>query len=150
MLTADGNGSKAHRLTGPIAGRLGLGILSGLALASALGCAAILFWFDPSQSRFYPRCLFQEATGLLCPGCGSLRAIHQLLHGNLAAALRFNALLVVSLPVLAWFGGRYWVRRLRQQPPGTFQTKWLFLFLGIAVAFSIWRNLPGGLFALHL
>jgi uncharacterized protein DUF2752 len=63
--------------------------------------AAVLYQFDPAVVRVYPRCLLNTATGLECPGCGGTRAVHQLLHGNLLQALRLNALLVTSLPLLA-------------------------------------------------
>src|SRR5438045_3746474 len=64
-----------------------------------LAAATVLFFFEPGAYTFYPRCLFYQTTGLLCPGCGSLRATHQLLHGHIAAALRLNALLVTAIPV---------------------------------------------------
>src|SRR6266513_4699752 len=60
----------------------------------------ILFFFSPSQYPFYPRCPLHAMTGLHCPGCGSLRAVHSLLHGDIGAALHFNALLILSLPFL--------------------------------------------------
>src|ERR1035438_1340940 len=60
--------------------------------------ALVLFCFDPRQYHFYPICLFHQTTGLLCPGCGALRAMHQLLHGHLAVAFQFNPMLIVSLP----------------------------------------------------
>lgn len=41
-------------------------------------------------------------TGLKCPGCGSQRAIHQLLHFNVAGAFKYNALMVISIPVLVF------------------------------------------------
>ena len=41
-------------------------------------------------------------TGLLCPGCGTLRGLHQLLHGHLAAAFRLNPVMVLSLPLLGY------------------------------------------------
>lgn len=34
---------------------------------------------------------------MLCPGCGSQRAIHQLLHGHIAEAFKLNALLIPSI-----------------------------------------------------
>src|SRR6266536_3764949 len=71
-------------------------ILSSVAL---IGGAAFLYNFNPSQFSFYPTCLFYKTTGLLCPGCGTLRAMHQLLHGQIQGAFRFNALLVSSLPI---------------------------------------------------
>lgn len=58
--------------------------------------------FDPAQTGYFPKCPFRWATGLQCPGCGSQRAIHQLLHGKLKAAFQYNPLLVCSLPLLAF------------------------------------------------
>ena len=56
--------------------------------------------FDPATAPF-PRCPFLSLTGLQCPGCGSQRAIHALLHADIAGAWRSNALLVLSLPLVA-------------------------------------------------
>lgn len=52
---------------------------------------------DPNTAGFYPACPFRALSGLDCPGCGSLRALHALLHGDVAAAFGFNLLLVVGL-----------------------------------------------------
>ena len=62
-------------------------IVSAL-VAGAAGL--VLFCFDPRQYHFYPVCFFHQTTGLLCPGCGALRAGHQLLHGHLVSALCEN------------------------------------------------------------
>lgn len=61
---------------------------------------AVYALFDPSTAPF-PRCPFLSLTGLQCPGCGSQRAIHALLHADIAGAWRSNALLVLSLPLVA-------------------------------------------------
>ncbi|MGH9578069.1 MAG: DUF2752 domain-containing protein, partial [Terriglobales bacterium] len=63
--------------------------------------AAILYRWNPATAGFYPICPFLSLTGWYCPGCGSLRALHQLLHGNLGAAFDLNPLLVVALPFVA-------------------------------------------------
>ncbi len=55
--------------------------------------------YDPEKS-FFPRCPFYWATGLKCPGCGSQRAVHQLLHLHIGTALGYNALFVLMVPVL--------------------------------------------------
>ena len=65
--------------------------------------AVVYFALDPEQSRLFPRCLFLSLTGYKCPGCGSQRMLHALLHGDLAAAWHQNALLLSSLPLLAVF-----------------------------------------------
>jgi hypothetical protein len=124
----------------------GLWVLSGIVVGLAIVGTSILFWFDPASYGFYPVCLFHRTTGLLCPGCGSLRALHQMLHGNFAAAFRFNPLLVISLPLLIWFGALFAIKTLRHQR-SSFQQKWLWLSLGVGLAFGILRNLPIGPFA---
>jgi len=101
----------------------------------------ILYFFDPNQYSFYPRCLFHQTTGLFCPGCGSLRAIHQLLHGHLMAAARLNALLVLSLPVVLWMAARKILAGFMVRLPAPAFRRW-FLWIGLAILifFSLLRN----------
>jgi hypothetical protein len=109
----------------------------------------VLFCFDPRQYHFYPVCLFHQTTGLLCPGCGALRALHQLLHGHLAAAFRFNPMLVGSLSLLIWFGLRHgWPRRKRDLGAASIRPLWLWVALGAVLIVSVLRNLPGAPFDL--
>ena len=56
--------------------------------------------FDPIDSDLFPQCPFHSTTGLLCPGCGSQRAIHCLLNFDFVSAFSANALLVLSIPYL--------------------------------------------------
>lgn len=60
--------------------------------------ALMLYFIDPAQSEFMPKCAFKLLTGLDCPSCGSQRAVHAVLHGDLPAALSFNPFLVLSIP----------------------------------------------------
>jgi hypothetical protein len=109
----------------------------------------VLFCFDPRQYHFYPVCFFHQTTGLLCPGCGALRALHQLLHGHLAAALRYNPVLIVSLPFLFWLGARLARQQARHQPLSLgLRPAWLWLMLAAVLVVSVLRNLPGAPFAL--
>src|SRR5882724_8290263 len=89
----------------------------GFALTVLLAAAAslLLFFFEPGRYAFYPRCLFHQTTGLLCPGCGSLRAMHELLHGHVIAAVHLNALFVICIPPVCWVAARSFVRRLKDQ-----------------------------------
>ncbi len=70
-----------------------------VALLLVTGALLVLFFFDPATVGFYPPCLFKTVLGMGCPGCGSLRAMHQLLHGNFAAAWTLNAPVVVAVPL---------------------------------------------------
>ncbi len=94
------------------------GVFAGILLlgATGLGVGVMVFFFNPSTHGFYPVCLFHVLTGLNCPGCGMTRALHALLHGNFLLALKDNALFVAALTVLAVWGARFAVRKLRNQP----------------------------------
>ncbi len=75
-------------------------VLLGLALSFAGLLLYYLYQFDPNLSKFAPKCSFYYFTGLYCPGCGSQRALHALLHGHLSTAFAFNPLLLLMLPYL--------------------------------------------------
>lgn len=57
----------------------------------------LLYFFPPQDFAFYPRCPFFALTGLKCPGCGSLRAIHKLLHFDFGVAFAYNWCLLPSV-----------------------------------------------------
>ena len=60
-----------------------------------------LWHFDPNESEFFPKCPFFVHTGLKCPGCGTQRALHELLRLRPAEAFGYNAMAVIMMPVLA-------------------------------------------------
>jgi hypothetical protein len=114
-----------------------------LAVAGVLAVAA-LFWFDPGQYAFYPRCLFHATTGLHCPGCGALRGFHELLRGRWLMALHRNALVFGVAPLV----GVGWVwRRWRKGEPMhldhlRFDAASAGWWLGALLAFGVLRNIP--------
>lgn len=58
-----------------------------------------LYYFNPAEySHIYPPSLSREWGGYYCAGCGVLRGLHQLLHGNWRSALRYNPLFIICLP----------------------------------------------------
>ncbi len=119
-------------------------------LVLALGAAAwILHYFNPTEHRFYPACLFHALTGLNCPGCGSLRALHHLTHGEFRAALHCNPLLIVALTllVLTWIRQQGW-RRDSPFPTSRLRRPATAWAIGaIVIAFGVLRNVPGPAFA---
>jgi hypothetical protein len=58
--------------------------------------AALAEW-DPATTMWFPSCPLYAISGWQCPLCGSLRAVHALLHGAPLAALTFNPLTVAGL-----------------------------------------------------
>ncbi len=105
---------------------------------------AILFLYDPSQGALFPKCPFLLLTGYKCPGCGSQRALHALLHGEVKASLGFNALLVLSLPYvitgfwLEWLGGKQGFPNFSRRFFGPGAAK---IWLAIVLAWWLLRNL---------
>lgn len=74
----------------------------------------VYYSFNPSLYAFFPPCPFRTLTGLPCPGCGSQRAIHCLLHLDVVGAFRQNALLVLSLPIVLLL---LWAETVRTSKP---------------------------------
>ena len=106
----------------------------------------IYYRVSPTSSVFFPKCAFLMLTGLKCPGCGSQRAVHALLHADLASAFAHNALLVLSLPYLALLiGARLYVylhptSSLRSTLESPLAIRTYFV---ITIAFWIARNVFG-------
>ncbi len=125
------------------------------AVALLAGGAALLYWVPPTPGGIYPRCLFRSLTGLHCPGCGSTRCLHALLHGDLRQAAAYNVLLVLALPFLAACGVRFlWYRGRPRTAPGRRLPAWAIRVLfGVVVAYWILRNIdcpPFHLLAPHV
>jgi hypothetical protein len=102
----------------------------------------IYFVVDPS-SGILPECPFYKMTGLYCPGCGSQRSLHMLLHGRPGLALGLNPLLVVGLIytlietvilVAQWMGAKVRTMSSRKHVP--------WIVLAVIVVFWIARNIP--------
>ena len=81
--------------------RLCIALGTGAALAAGLAYIGLA---DPHRpGSLFPPCPFKLLTGWNCPACGGLRMIHDLLHGDLAAAVVDNVVLLVGLPMLAFW-----------------------------------------------
>ena len=106
--------------------------------------AIVLFVLEPGKSPFLPGCPFRALTGFTCPGCGTTRALHHLLHGNLLAAFQLNPLLILSLPFLLYALLRYTNTVLRGQPinRNSLAAKYIWALFGIVLFFWIFRNTP--------
>ena|SRR5256885_10589135 len=118
-----------------------------LPVAILVGSAAALValtLFDPDTSALFPPCPLRYLTGWYCPGCGSLRAIHQLLHGNLPAAWALNPLTVSLLPFLIYGAASYVRYELcgRYLPRRSLPAVWIRALCAVIILFGIARNIP--------
>jgi len=110
-------------------------------ILSCLFALGILFFYNPAQFSFYPFCVFHRLTGWYCPGCGSLRASYQLLHGNLLAAFHYNALAVIAVPCVGVFC------LLHRKDPSKYNailysSQFVKAIFVIFIIYTILRNLP--------
>ncbi|HEX8904671.1 MAG TPA: DUF2752 domain-containing protein [Longimicrobiaceae bacterium] len=120
-------------------------VLWAAAATAAAPALAVLYLYNPLQVGFYPRCLLYVVTGVYCPGCGALRAMHALLHGRILTALDYNALFVLSLPFLGYAIAAQGLEALAGRPvlptrriSGRTARGILWLF----IVFTVLRNIP--------
>ena len=66
----------------------------------AVALAVVYYFVDPVEVTWMPRCLWKVATGTDCPGCGSQRMAHALMHGDFRAAWHANAYALCIIPVV--------------------------------------------------
>jgi hypothetical protein len=118
-------------------------LLAAMLTAFAVA-AVILRVLDPATSAIFPPCPVHYLTGWYCPGCGSLRAIHQLLHRDLRAAWAMNPLTVVLLPFLTYGLASAVLFQIRGQglPQPFLRAVWIRALCAAIVLFAIARNLP--------
>jgi hypothetical protein len=126
---------RLERLAGPLAA----GAVAGLGTIA-------LHLRDPHASGSWGYCP-TALLGFSCPFCGSLRAVNDLTHLDLAAAASSNLLLVVALPLVVAIWGRRvaacWRGGAAMAPLRVPRALWVALAVLLAV-FTVARNLPVG------
>ena len=123
-------------------------ILFGIPLI-VIGGGAALFFLNPNENSFFPKCSLYVATGYTCPGCGSTRALYHLTHGNVLEAFRLNPGLITLLLLSVTDYTRYAiaVKRAKRFQTLFCNTKLIFTLLGGMLIYGIVRNLPWAPFA---
>ena len=121
----------------------GHAVLLGLVALATTG-AVLLRLFDPAHSLLFPPCPLHYFTGLYCPGCGSLRAMHALLHGEFRQALGMNLLTVILLPFIGYglVSQICWHLRGRPIVATRMPVMWIRALFVVILLFGIARNLP--------
>ena len=85
--------------------------------------------------------MFNRLTGLYCPGCGTARGFHKLLHGDLLGAWRMNPLTVLLIPLIVYL----MAASVRRGPDGKSGSppSWIgWVVIVTIVVFWIARNIP--------
>jgi hypothetical protein len=116
-----------------------------LLAVGVLGASVLLHVRDPHRGGSWGYCPWLLLTGTYCPGCGGLRAVNDLTNGDVVGAASSNLLFVGTLPLV----GVLWARTVADRWRGVTRSVstrsavvYAGLFLGVAVAFWVLRNLP--------
>lgn len=102
---------------------------------------------DPEAAKgegFFPRCFFNLATGLHCPGCGSQRATHDLLHLRIGQALQHNVIIVILAILLLSKVYAVFTKKYAPHYYYNLGHKSYFTYgvLGVVILYWILRNIP--------
>ena len=101
---------------------------------------------DPHEAGSWGFCP-SAVMGWYCPGCGGLRAVNDLTHGQVVEAASSNLLLVTLMPLAIAALVLWSVDRWRGKPPrlsSRHASVVAAAALVVAIAFSVVRNLPAG------
>jgi Protein of unknown function (DUF2752) len=119
-------------------------------VAVAAGGLSFVYLLDPETSDLYPTCPFLSLTGFYCPGCGTLRALHQLTRGHPIAALDLNPLMMLLLPFIAYFLASHAMLAVTGRPLRTYFVRpaLIWALLGVVLVYWLLRNIPAYPFTL--
>lgn len=117
---------------------------SAALLALAAGALGFLYLVNPAASNLLPPCPFRVVTGCYCPGCGSLRALRQLVRGHPVAALGLNPLMVLALPFVGYHGLSQAKLVATGKPMRRVfvNSRWIWGLLCLVLIYGILRNVP--------
>ena len=105
---------------------------------------SLYFFLDPSSTAFFPKCPFLSFTGFYCPGCGSQRAIHNILQGNIFSGIRHNYLILLMGLVLGYQALIFLLNKFGSKTYGNLlhKSKMTKAILAMVIIFWILRNIP--------
>lgn len=111
-------------------------------IVTAIAFVIVYLFLDPAANRLFPKCPFYMLTDYKCPGCGSQRAIHALLNGEFIEAFKYNALMVVSIPVILLYG---YAEIMNKRKPRLYAALCsptvIWIILAVVIAWWIFRNI---------
>jgi hypothetical protein len=83
----------------------------------------LVFWLLPtSWLESKPSiCPVRHVFGLPCPGCGMVRALSCLGHGQIRKAWQYNRLVVIVAPLLAYTWGKTLLSAAKRRNPHIYQ-----------------------------
>jgi hypothetical protein len=123
-----------------------ISILKKISIPIAILALGMLYFnLNPKSFAYFPKCPFYSFTGLYCPGCGSQRAFHEMLHGNLWVGIQHNFLIILALLVIfykfyVFFHNSFQKENTVKNILYHNAAPWVILV--VVVSFWILRNIP--------
>ncbi|MBF8150537.1 DUF2752 domain-containing protein [Winogradskyella sp. F6397] len=105
---------------------------------------SLYFFIDPSATAFFPKCPFLSFTGIYCPGCGSQRAIHHILQGQIITGIRHNYMFLLVTVVLGYQAVIFVITKFGTKTYNNLlhKSKMTNTILVLVILFWILRNIP--------
>ena len=115
-----------------------------LLLGGVILFVAFLFIYNSKTMHFLPRCPFFWVTGMYCPGCGTTRGVHMLLHGDFEGAMHANILMIITVPYIIHRFLAYLLLHIfgKELPSIILPPVWVKILAGFTIIFWIVRNIP--------
>ena len=106
-------------------------------LITILFCGYFLYFNDPINSDYTPKCWFKVFTGLSCPGCGFQRCMHAMFHGDFLSAIKYNLFLAIGIPIVLVSAV---TETIRQNNSSILNSRVAYTYLFLYFAWFIVRN----------
>lgn len=88
-------------------------------------------------------CPTKALLGINCPGCGTARMIYSVMHLDIGAAIRYNAVMLVLLALLGWSWVSWFGRTLGKRIPDWLNWKYAGQAVaGVMILWFVLRILP--------
>lgn len=113
--------------------------------AATVAVCVFVSWSDPTTpGGVIPVCPTKALLGITCPGCGSTRMLYSLIHGNVGAAVHFNAFACAMLIVLVVTYVMWTIACIRGKPAMPwYQMRWSpITILALVIAWTALRIIP--------
>ena len=119
-------------------------VLQFALLVVLIGLAVLFYFLNPVEHQIFPKCAFHSLTGYHCPGCGSQRAIHSLLHLNFKGVVSNNFLFLPAvLLVLYHYVHPVLNNTFNWKLPNVFYSRrFPWIIFVVVILFWILRNMP--------
>jgi len=125
--------------------RRGVELCKFLAMLTLPFAASLFLRLAPDGAeRFYPRCVWNAATGLYCPGCGTQRALAALGHLDFRAAFMYNPFLFLLIaPAALYMGAVFLFRAVTGRRAPSILSSYKAALPAAVIIIAIWvaRNL---------